>query len=253
MTPEQQPPGDAGLAAVAPADAQQLDHDVQDRAGGERQEGNRDGLADPGLAEQRAEERRRAADEADQPEEAPARPLFATRERSDDAEALRGVVQPKTDDQDEREAQLPARRRLADREALGEVVQPDARGDQERQRLAGDSATGLTSVSSSAAEAAPTLRSPPRRRRLGHDRRSRRGSSGRRRSDREDRREADERSHVPSWSTRGVQRALDGLDRRPRARPRAGTARMPVAVALRSALERRAARCRRPPASRGRS
>jgi len=42
-------------------------------------------------------------------------------------------VQAEADDQDEREAELVARRRLPDREPLGEVVQADPGRDEERE------------------------------------------------------------------------------------------------------------------------
>src|SRR5947209_4414280 len=78
-----------------------------------------------------------AADQAHQPEEAPARPLGLAGHRADDAEALGRVVEGKADDQDERERDLVSRCRLSDREPFAEVVQADAGRDQEREPLAG--------------------------------------------------------------------------------------------------------------------
>ena len=50
-------------------------------------------LARPRLADQRAEERRAAADDSEQEQEAPGRPLCGPGERSDDTEALGRVVE----------------------------------------------------------------------------------------------------------------------------------------------------------------
>ena len=77
MSPRDEPPRNDRLAIEGAADAEQLDHDVEDRAGGQRQERDRDGLADPRLAEEGAEEGRAATDQADEREEAPARTLPA--------------------------------------------------------------------------------------------------------------------------------------------------------------------------------
>ena len=53
-------------------------------------------VARPRLADEGAEERRRAADEAEGAEEAPRRPLRVAGERRDDPEALGGVVQARS-------------------------------------------------------------------------------------------------------------------------------------------------------------
>src|SRR6188472_86537 len=132
---EDDPPRDEALAAEASADVEQLDHDVEDRAGREREEGDRERLADPCLPDQRPEERRASADQPGQEQEPPARAVLAAGERADDAEAFGRVVETEADDQDEGEADLTRRRRLADRQALGEVVEPDPGRDHQRERL----------------------------------------------------------------------------------------------------------------------
>jgi len=80
------------------------------------------------VADHRAEEGRATADQPDQAEEAPRRPL--PDQRRGDAEALGGVVQPEADDQHVEQAGRVAGGRLADGQALGEVVQADADGDE---------------------------------------------------------------------------------------------------------------------------
>ena len=93
--PEQEHPGDEHRHRVAPADA---------RAAGSRRRGSSrrrrakkttcERLADPRLADHGAEERRAAADQAEQGEEAPSSASSASPDmRADDAEALGRVVQ----------------------------------------------------------------------------------------------------------------------------------------------------------------
>src|SRR6187200_155956 len=90
---EDDPPGDQALPAEAAAYVEQLDHDVEDRAGCEREEGDRERLADPCLPDQRPDERRASTDQTRQEQESPARALLAAGERADDAEAFGCVVE----------------------------------------------------------------------------------------------------------------------------------------------------------------
>ncbi len=106
--------------------------DVEDRPRCERQERDRHDFAHPRLAQQRPEERRSTADQAEQCEEAPARTLGVPGERGDDAEAFRRVVQAEADHEHERETDLILCRGLADREPFGEVMEPDPRSDHDR-------------------------------------------------------------------------------------------------------------------------
>ena len=75
---EQKRPRDQRLVAELAVDVHQLDHDVQDRAGREREEPDLERLADERLADERAEERRPAADQPEQREETPGRPATPT-------------------------------------------------------------------------------------------------------------------------------------------------------------------------------
>src|SRR5579862_5597135 len=118
-------------------DGEELLYDVEDRAGRDGEEDDRHGGARPGLAEQRPEEGRAAADQAHQTEEAPARPRPLAAHGPADTEALGRVVEPEADDERDREADLARRGGLADREPLAEVVRTDADRDQQRELLAG--------------------------------------------------------------------------------------------------------------------
>ena len=109
------------------------------------------------VADDRAEERRPAADQAGEPEPAPRRAHAA--ERADDAEPLGRVVQAEADDQDGREADRAGLGRDADREALGEVVQPDRDGDRH--------ARSAARAGGASAAALRTRELAPRRARLG--------------------------------------------------------------------------------------
>src|SRR5438477_435254 len=119
--------------AVLAIHCEELLHDVEERAGrnGEEDDGHR--FARPRLAEHGAEEGRRAADRAQQRQEAPARPRALAAHRAADAEALGRVVEAEADDQRHREADLICRGSLPDREALPEVVHADADRNQERE------------------------------------------------------------------------------------------------------------------------
>src|SRR5215831_2159747 len=101
--PQQDPPSYDRLRCERAPDVQQLHHDVEDRAGGEREEQDHHALVDPRLTDNGADERRPAADEPEQREEAPARRLAVTGQRRADAEPLRRVVEAEADDQDERQ------------------------------------------------------------------------------------------------------------------------------------------------------
>src|SRR3569623_1200020 len=91
--PDEQRPGDERRHREAPADLEELDDDVEDRAAGDREEDDLERWADPRLADQRPEEGRAAADQSHQAEEAPARALGLAGHRANDAEALGRVVQ----------------------------------------------------------------------------------------------------------------------------------------------------------------
>src|SRR5207245_6343617 len=114
-------------------DADELDDDVQDRTRGQREEHDRHLVAGDRLADGGADEGRAAADETEQAEQPPARRVLLAGERADDAEALSGVVQAETDEEQDGEAERAGGGGLADGEAFGEVVQADADGDGERE------------------------------------------------------------------------------------------------------------------------
>src|SRR5262249_6399333 len=99
--PEQDPPRDHRLRAGAAEHVQALEV----RAGGGREEHDRECLAPPGLSDRGADERRPAADQAHQREERPARQLGVPGERRADPEALRRVVKREADHEHDREAQ----------------------------------------------------------------------------------------------------------------------------------------------------
>ena len=85
--PEQQRPGDQRLVPELPVHVHQLDDDVEDRAGGEREEADRDRLADPAPArsECRGRSGRRRSGRADRGSAttaAPRSPIAARRCRS---------------------------------------------------------------------------------------------------------------------------------------------------------------------------
>src|SRR6266446_5078795 len=115
--------------AVLAVHGEQLADDVEDRAGRDGEEDDADGVARPGLADDRAEERRGAADEAEEREQLPARADPLPRQRTADAEPLGRVVQAEADDERDREADLARGGGLADGEALTEVVHADTDGD----------------------------------------------------------------------------------------------------------------------------
>jgi WD40 repeat protein len=135
----QQADGQQVRATSLGGDAEQLDHDIKDGPRGQRQEDDAHRLAGVGVADRGADERRAAADQAQQQQEAPAWPgrgagaIPAAGQRRDDAEAFGGVMQAEPDDQQRGQRQLAGGRRLADREALGEVMQADPGGDHQRQ------------------------------------------------------------------------------------------------------------------------
>ena len=156
IRPRDEPPGDDRLVSELATDAQELDDDVEDRAGGQGEESNRDSLADPRLAEQCPEEGRAAADQADKGEEAPAsvarscprtgrrcrNPRWRCEDRSRRTRTSARSIAPEA-------AELP------DRESFGEVVQPDPRPR---------SSARATAPARAPRPAPRTLRSPRRRR-----------------------------------------------------------------------------------------
>jgi hypothetical protein len=126
------------LQPERPVHAQELDDHIEDRAGGEPEEGDRERRVDDGLADECAEDRRSAADQPERGQKRPARTDRASGKRRDDAEPLRRVVEREADDEGAREREFPSGCRLADREAFGEVVEPDPDGDEDREFAAGD-------------------------------------------------------------------------------------------------------------------
>src|SRR5215204_154629 len=133
--PAEQPPRDEDLALGASHHREQLDDHVEDRAAGDGEERRLDPLVHPCLPEGGTQERRPAADQAEQREKAPRRPLAISRHRADDAEALGRVVEAEADHERECELQLVVRGLLPDRQALREVVDADARRDQQAEPL----------------------------------------------------------------------------------------------------------------------
>src|SRR6187551_2197787 len=128
-------PGDENRVARALHNLHELKDDVENRTGREGEKEDRERLARPRLAEDRAEKGGPSADDPEEREELPARAL--TRHGSDDAEPLGRVVQAEADDQQEREADLTGGARLTDGQALGKVVQTDPGRDEEGEPLAG--------------------------------------------------------------------------------------------------------------------
>jgi hypothetical protein len=113
--------------AVAAHSVPDLADHVQDRAPGQGVEEQFERLRGDVVADHRAHERRAAAD---QPRKA--QPLPGGRhvaQRSDDAEALGGVVQSEADHQHRGQPDLARACGDADREALGQVVDADRGGD----------------------------------------------------------------------------------------------------------------------------
>src|SRR5439155_9245045 len=98
-------------------------------------ERGKDSLILEGLTDHGAEEGRTSRDEAERAEKPPTREVRFTRERSDYAEALGGVVKCEPDDQHQGKTQLPPGRGLADRQTFGEVVETDAKCDEESEPL----------------------------------------------------------------------------------------------------------------------
>ena len=129
----EQGPRHEHFVAELPIDVGELDDDVEDGTCREREERDGERLARPRLSDQRSNERRAAADDSEQDQEAPGRPLGGARQRRDDPEALGCIVEGKADHERQRQRHLAAACRLADREALGEVVEADPRRNHERQ------------------------------------------------------------------------------------------------------------------------
>ncbi len=91
QTGEDAPHEDLGVAQLE-GDLEELDHDVQDRPGGERQERDEQVVVHDGLADDRADEGGTAADDAEQTQLSPRGPVLVPGQGRHDAEALRGVV-----------------------------------------------------------------------------------------------------------------------------------------------------------------
>src|SRR5215216_2250020 len=125
------PAGPAGRPELAPRPEQLVDH-VDDRTAGQGEEQNGEQLRGVRKACDSTQKRRPAGDEPAEGEETPTH-AFLVSQRGRDAESLRGVVQPETNDQRQCQRQLARLRRTPYGETFREVVQPDARGDQKRQ------------------------------------------------------------------------------------------------------------------------
>src|SRR3954471_11511359 len=124
------------LARADPAEyGEQLDDDVEDRAAGDGEKADFEEVVDERMADEGADERRPAVDQAEHEQEAPARARTDRGKRCDDAEALGGVVQAEPDDEQGGERDLAVGCGLADGEAFGEVVKADAERDQDCQAL----------------------------------------------------------------------------------------------------------------------
>src|SRR5215212_10236318 len=102
------------VAVAAHAVPDLTDH-VEDRAAGQRVEGELERIRGDVVADHRSEEGGRAADQAGQAQPTPGRLHVA--ERPHDPEALCRVVQGEADDQDRGKPDLPRLRRHADRQA----------------------------------------------------------------------------------------------------------------------------------------
>ena len=105
---EQDGPGGDHLELGGPRHGEEFDHHVQDRPGGQGQERDAEDGAGELFADQRAQEGRAAADQAEQEQARPGRPLAAGGQRGDDAEPFRRVVRAEADDEQNRQAEPPA-------------------------------------------------------------------------------------------------------------------------------------------------
>src|SRR5207247_11241469 len=85
--------GDAHRVPLLAGYAEELLHNVEERACRDREERDTDRLARPGLSEHGAEEGRRAADQPEYREEGPSRACPLAADRAADAEALGRVVE----------------------------------------------------------------------------------------------------------------------------------------------------------------
>src|SRR5204863_6327497 len=95
--PGHEQPGDEHRMAVLAVHRKQLPDDVEDRATGDGEEDDRDGIARPRLPDDGAEKGGRPSDQAEQAEQPPARDDAGAAQRAADAEPLRRVVQAETD------------------------------------------------------------------------------------------------------------------------------------------------------------
>src|SRR6266540_1152551 len=134
--PCEERPGDEDLGVDAPKNREELDDDVEDRAGRDRKERDLDPLVRPRLSDRGANEGRSAADHAEQGKKPPTRAFRVTCHGADDAEALGRVVGCEADHERDGKAHFACSGRLADRQAFGEVVDPDPGGDEQAEPLA---------------------------------------------------------------------------------------------------------------------
>src|SRR6266511_1957401 len=134
--PCEERPGDEDLGVDAPKNREELDDDVEDRAGRDRKERDLDPLVRPRLSDRGANEGRSAADRARQGKKPPTRAFRVTCHGADDAEALGRVVGCEADHERDGKAHFACSGRLADRQAFGEVVDPDPGGDEQAEPLA---------------------------------------------------------------------------------------------------------------------
>ena len=121
--------------ALPRGDFEELDHDVEDRPGGECEEREKERVVDERSADDGPDERGASADQPGRRKEAPTRAFAYRGHRADDAEAFGRVVQAEPDDEQQRESDLALRCRLTDREPFGEVVEPDADRDEHGESL----------------------------------------------------------------------------------------------------------------------
>ena len=117
-----------------------LHQHLRDRAGANREEQHREHRRISQAAGERAGNRRRAADDAEEQEIDESRALPG--QRRHDREAFGRVVQREADDEQRAESRFAERERGADREPFAEVVEADPDGHHEREDPARPTAGG---------------------------------------------------------------------------------------------------------------
>src|SRR3989449_8570339 len=187
---EEESPGQGGGGIEPAADVEHLVDDVDQGAGRQRQEEHIDIGGGKDVADDGAEEGRRAADHSGGQEKAPGRHGAVGRQGRRDAEALGDVVERKADHEHEREGDGSTGCRLADRQPFREVMQAEPGRDHHRQRPGSGGWRVLGSTEKTAIEIheAEEAEAKPHR---------------------EDR---DERGEAAIAMVRGGQRGLDGVD-----------------------------------------